>query len=67
MGWIFAFGLAALGFGYLWQSGRCNRLALELLAAFLLVGLAGYAWQGSPDLPGKPVHPATQPSLKNSQ
>jgi len=29
------------------------------LAAALLFGLAGYAWQGSPAAPGKPVKPGT--------
>jgi len=55
MGWIFAFGSAALSLGALWLSGRCSRLALEMAAAALLIGIAGYGWQGSPDMPGKPV------------
>lgn len=58
MGWIFAFVFAALAWGALYLSGRCPRMALELAAALLLVGIAGYAWQGSPDMPGNPVHPA---------
>lgn len=55
MGWIFALLLAALSFAALWRSGRCSRLALEMAGAALLVGMAGYAWQGSPDKPGHPV------------
>jgi len=55
MGWIFAFGFAALAILALYLSGRCSRLAMELGGAVLLAGLAGYAWQGSPDMPGHPV------------
>jgi cytochrome c-type biogenesis protein CcmH len=55
MGWTFAFGFAAISFAALYLSGRCSRLALELAGAALLVGIAGYAWQGSPDMPGHPV------------
>ncbi len=58
MGWIFAAGLAALSLVALWKSGRCSRMALELGAAAVLVALAGYGWQGSPDLPGQPTSPA---------
>lgn len=57
-GWILAGLLCALALGALRLSGRCSRLALELSAALLLAALAGYAWQGSPDLPGQPTPPA---------
>ena len=55
MGWAFAILFAALSFAGLWLSGKCSRMALELAGAMLLVGLAGYAWQGSPDMTGNPV------------
>lgn len=55
MGWLFAIGLAAICLGALWRSGRCSRQALEIVGAALLLGLAGYAWQGSPDMVGAPV------------
>ena len=55
MGWVLAIGFAALTFISLWLSGRCSRQALELVAAALLIAIAGYAWQGSPDMPGNPV------------
>lgn len=55
MGWISAFGLAGLVFAILRQSRWLPREALEIVAAALIVALAGYAWQGSPDMPGKPV------------
>jgi len=55
MGWLFAIGFAAICFVALWRSGRCSRQALEIVGAALLLGLAGYAWQGSPDMAGAPV------------
>jgi hypothetical protein len=55
MGWVIAIGFAALTWLSLYFSKRCSRLALELSAAILLVGLAGYGWQGSPDMSGTPV------------
>ncbi len=55
MGWIIALGLAAVAFCTLWLSGKCSRLALELAGAALLIGLAGYAWQGNPGMGGNPV------------
>jgi len=58
MGLAFAFGFAVLAFLALYLSRSCSRLALELSVAILLVGIAGYAWQGSPDLPGHPVQRA---------
>lgn len=55
MGWLFAVLLAGFTFAGLWASKRLNRVAFELCAAAILIALAGYAWQGSPDLAGSPV------------
>lgn len=55
MAWIIMIGFAAITFAALWLSGRCSRMALELAGAALLVAIAGYGWQGSPDLPGNSV------------
>jgi tetratricopeptide (TPR) repeat protein len=55
MGWIIIILLAAVAGVALWRFGRLPRAALELLGAALLLGLAGYAWQGSPGLAGKPT------------
>lgn len=61
MGWLFALLFATLSLAALWRSGRCSRLALELAVAVVLIGLAGYGWQGSPDLPGQPVASTARP------
>ncbi len=55
MGWIFVIGFGALVFAAIYFSHRASRLALEIVVAALLIGVAGYAWQGSPDMPGQPV------------
>ncbi len=60
MGWLFALGFAAIGWVILWRSGRVPRPALQIVAAALLLALAGYGWQGSPGMPGKPVVPASR-------
>lgn len=53
-GWFIAFGLAALAFVALLLIGRIPRSAREISAAALLLGLAGYAWQGHPGQAGAP-------------
>ena len=58
MGWIFAILFGTLAFAALSLSGRCSRLALEIVAAAILIGIAGYGWQGSPAFPGHPVSAA---------
>lgn len=54
MGWIIAVGLAILSIALLMIVGRLSRQGWEITAAALLLGLAGYAWQGSPGLAGSP-------------
>ena len=53
-GWIIAFVLAGVAFVALLLIGRLPRAAREITAAALLLGLAGYAWQGHPGLAGAP-------------
>lgn len=60
MGWLFVLGFAGLAFLGLYASKRCSPIALRIAASALLLGIAGYAWQGSPDAPGNPVSPAAQ-------
>lgn len=55
MGWLFVIGLAVLAWLTLWRSGRAPLAALEIIGAALLLAIAGYGWQGSPGMPGKPV------------
>jgi cytochrome c-type biogenesis protein CcmH len=56
MGWLFLLSFAALTFGALWKSGLLDRTALEIAVVAILIGLAGYAWQGSPSLLGAPAN-----------
>lgn len=55
MGWLVIVGLVLLVGAGLWKWGKLPRSAFEPVAAALLLGLAGYALQGSPAMPGKPV------------
>lgn len=57
MGWLIVLGLVVLTGAGVWKWGRMPRSAFEPLAAALLLGLAGYALQGSPNQPGNPVAP----------
>ena len=58
IGWISLVVLAALVFAGLLYFGKLPRRVWELLAAALVLGMAGYALQGRPgldDAPGKPL------------
>lgn len=59
-GWITAIALAVLAGGVIVRLGRTPRAAWELVAAALLLGLAGYAWQGNPSQAGAPKLAAAQ-------
>jgi tetratricopeptide (TPR) repeat protein len=57
MGWlILAVMTLVTGLG-LWRFGALPRASRDYLAAALLLGIAGYAWQGSPLLGGSPTPP----------
>jgi cytochrome c-type biogenesis protein CcmH len=56
-GWVILAMLAVLLGGGLLYVIRPTRVVSELIAAGLLVALAGYAWQGSPLVPGRPTGP----------
>jgi len=60
MGWAIAFAFAALAFAGLALSRRLIRDALVIAGAALLIALAGYGWQGSPDMAGTPISPQTR-------
>ncbi len=66
MGWgliiLFALGV----FLALWRFAGFERVTLQLLAAALLIGIAGYAMQGRPQLDGKPVPPPARPAQSSA-
>lgn len=53
-GWVIAATFAICLMALLVAVGRIPRVSWELTAAALLLGLAGYAWQGNPGLAGAP-------------
>jgi hypothetical protein len=55
MGWLFPILFAVAILAGLKLSGRLSRTALELALVAMLVGLAGYAWQGSPTMSESPA------------
>ena len=55
MGWLLIIAFSAITAIGLWRLGKMPRAVLELSGAALFLGLAGYAWQGSPDMIGHPV------------
>jgi cytochrome c-type biogenesis protein CcmH len=63
MVWGMVLAFAVIAFGVLWRFGSMTRSALELTGAALLIGIAGYAWQGSPGEPGTSV-PSREASSK---
>lgn len=52
--WIAIGVLALAAFGVAWLVAGEGRRVWTLIASALVFALAGYAWQGSPDLPGSP-------------
>jgi cytochrome c-type biogenesis protein CcmH/NrfG len=54
MGWLWLFVLLAATAAGLWIAGRLRGAALQVTLAALMLGAAGYALQGSPDLAGTP-------------
>lgn len=57
MAWIILLVMVALIFGGLIWLGKIPRKSWELAGAALLLGVAGYAWQANPSLPGDPREP----------
>jgi cytochrome c-type biogenesis protein CcmH/NrfG len=54
-GWLIFAGLAGVLFASALASRRLDRGTAMLLASALFAAAAGYAWQGSPGLPGAPA------------
>jgi len=57
-GWLISTLLALATVAALIVAVRPGRATIQLIGAFVLLGLAGYAWQGSPALPGHPTPPS---------
>lgn len=62
MGWLALLILSAAAIGLLWRFGELRGRTLELVGAALLIGVMGYALQGSPAQPGSPVEGASAPA-----
>jgi cytochrome c-type biogenesis protein CcmH len=54
MGWLWLFVLMAATSAGLWWAGRLRGAALQVTLAALMLGAAGYALQGRPELAGTP-------------
>ena len=66
MGWLVLLVLALAAFAAIWRFGRLDTAGLQLLAAALLLALAGYAWQGRPGLAGSPKAPPESQEVPDS-
>jgi cytochrome c-type biogenesis protein CcmH len=66
MGWLIILVLALATGLLLWRIGRFDGAATQLLAAALLLALAGYAWQGRPTLAGAPKPPPESADVSES-
>lgn len=59
--WLWLLLAAAVTVGGIVWLGRLPGAARPLAGAAVMLGLAGYALQGNPSLPGKPVESASEP------
>ncbi|HEX8261612.1 MAG TPA: tetratricopeptide repeat protein [Allosphingosinicella sp.] len=66
MGWLILLLLGLAAFAAIWRFGRLDGAGAQLLAAALLLGFAGYAWQGRPGLAGSPKAPPASQALPDS-
>jgi cytochrome c-type biogenesis protein CcmH/NrfG len=54
MGWFIILIVALIVFAALWHFAKLERGPLQFVLAALLLAMAGYAWQGRPNLDGAP-------------
>lgn len=66
MTWVLVIGVAAVVFGVMVWLGRLPRTGWEVTGAALLFGLAGYALQGHPGLPGAPTAAVESPAVADA-
>lgn len=66
-GWWMTALLAVAILAGLWRFSRFDRTMLQLVAAALMLGMAGYAWQGRPGLAGRPMPPPARQALPDSE
>ena len=66
IGWLILVLLALAAFAAIWRFGRLDVAGVQLLAAALLLAMAGYAWQGRPSLAGSPKAPPEDEELPDS-
>jgi hypothetical protein len=55
MSWIIAAAISLIVLMAFRFKGSFPRSAFELALVAVLVALAGYSWQGRPDMPGNPA------------
>ncbi|MBX3561971.1 MAG: tetratricopeptide repeat protein [Sphingomonas sp.] len=67
MGWAVMIGLALVVAAGLWRFVGRDKGVWQFIGAALLLALAGYAWQGHPDLPGSPKPPPARISQDDSE
>lgn len=66
MGWLIFVGMALIVVGLLWRFGHLPKGGVELVGAAIFLAIAGYAWQGSPNLVGKPTPPPQDVKMPDS-
>jgi cytochrome c-type biogenesis protein CcmH len=67
VGWLLIIVLALATIGGLWRWVARDKGALQFLGAALFLALAGYAWQGRPELEGRPKPPPTREALPDNE
>jgi cytochrome c-type biogenesis protein CcmH len=61
VGWGILAGLVLIAFAIVWRFAKLPRYGVELAAAAVLLGVAGYAWQGNPSEPGTSIEARDAP------
>ena len=59
--WAFMLGFSLAAIGLLLRFGKLPRFGVELALAAILIGVAGYVWQGEPSQAGVPVERKDKP------